>query len=132
MVKEAVQQLAVPKMTSSSAAPAHLVEFDISPSGIHLTDPQKKFFGRKHFSSKTITYVLRIRCVYKEYCNVVMNNDYDLSVSFVETILHLLLRKVGNSTAMSSWRLRCVFFLMTTLYHVHCGSFFFRLIQELL
>lgn len=63
MVKDAVQQLAVPKMTSSSAAPAHLVEFDISSSGISLTDPQKKFFGRKHFSSKIITYVLRIRYV---------------------------------------------------------------------
>ena len=66
MVKEAVQQLAVPKMTSSTAAPAHLVEFDISPSGVNLTDPQKKFFGRKHFSSKTITYVLRIRYVCKK------------------------------------------------------------------
>ena len=69
MVKEVVQQLAIPKMSSATAAPAHLVEFDISPSGINLTDPQRKFFGRKHFSSKTITYVLRIRYVCKKcYC----------------------------------------------------------------
>lgn len=61
MVKEVIQQLAVPKLSSSTASPAHLVEFDVSPSGISLTDPQKKFFGRKHFSTKSITYVLRIR-----------------------------------------------------------------------
>lgn len=64
-VKEAVQQLAVPKVSSSSASPVHLVEFDVSPSGINLTDPQKKFFGRKHFPVKSITYVLRIRWVPK-------------------------------------------------------------------
>ena len=61
MVREVVQQLAVTKLSSGSGSPAHLVEFDISPSGLSLTDPQKKFFGRKHFSSKGITYVLRIR-----------------------------------------------------------------------
>ena len=63
MVREVVQQLAVTKASSSPASPAHLVEFDISPSGLSLTDPQKKFFGRKHFATKSITYVLRIRYV---------------------------------------------------------------------
>ena len=61
MVREVVQQQAVPKLSSSSASPAHLMEFDISPSGISLTDPLKKFFGRKQFPSRSITYVLRIR-----------------------------------------------------------------------
>ena len=86
MVKEVVQQLAIPKMSSATAAPAHLVEFDISPSGINLTDPQRKFFGRKHFSSKTITYVLRIRYVHKKcYCFLI--NITIIHINFVCKIL---------------------------------------------
>ena len=57
-----LQQLSVSK-SSSSATPTNLVNFEVSVSGLSMTDPQKRLFSRKNFSVKHITYVVRIRCV---------------------------------------------------------------------
>ncbi len=55
-VKEPVQQLSVAKGT------AHLVEFEVTSTGMSITDPQRRMFSRKTFAVKNITYVVRIRC----------------------------------------------------------------------
>ncbi len=56
-VKEPVQQLSVAKGSS------HLVEFEVTATGMSIIDHQKRMFARKTFAVKNITYVVRIRCV---------------------------------------------------------------------
>jgi amyloid beta (A4) precursor protein-binding family B protein 2 (Fe65-like) len=60
VVKGPIQQLSVPKAAVGSA-PANLVEFEVSPTGLGVSDPQRRLFSRKNFSVKHITYVVRIR-----------------------------------------------------------------------
>lgn len=54
-VKDPVQQLSVAKGSSQ------LVEFEVTGSGLTITDQQKRMFTRKSFTVKNITYVVRIR-----------------------------------------------------------------------
>ena len=55
-----LQQLSIPK-SAVGTTPAHLVDFEVSPAGLGMTDPSKRVFSRKNFSVKHITYVVRIR-----------------------------------------------------------------------
>ena len=55
-----LQQLSIPK-SAMATTPANLVEFEVSPSGLSMVDPQRRLFSRKNFSVKHITYVVRIR-----------------------------------------------------------------------
>ena len=59
-VRVPLQQMAQPKTPTLSSTP-FLVDFDVTPGGIFITDPQKKVFNRKSFPIKTITYIVRIR-----------------------------------------------------------------------
>jgi amyloid beta (A4) precursor protein-binding family B protein 2 (Fe65-like) len=60
VVKGPIQQLSIPK-SLVGASPPNLVEFEVSASGLSMTDPQKRLFSKKNFSIKHITYVVRIR-----------------------------------------------------------------------
>ena len=59
-VRIPLQQMAQPTNPSYAAHP-FLVDFDVTPEGIFLTDPQKKVFNKKSFPVKNITYIVRIR-----------------------------------------------------------------------
>lgn len=59
-VRVPLQQMAQPKNPSYSSNP-FLVDFDVTPEGIFMTDPQKKVLNRKCFPVKNITYIVRIR-----------------------------------------------------------------------
>lgn len=95
VVREPVQKLSLPKTNSSSAA--HLVEFEVTRSGLTLVDPHKKLHGRKHFSVKNITYIVRMRTYFafiakeggKYVCHVFLESEVDAG-TVVSTMQRML------------------------------------------
>lgn len=102
-VKGPVQQLSNPK--KSTSAPPHLVEFEVSPGGMAVTDHQRRLFARKTFSVKNITYVVRIRNYFafiaresgKYHCYVFLESEVDAG-TIVTTIQRLLAPAPSPST----------------------------------
>ena len=69
-----LQQLAILNSSPTHSTIPHLVEFEVSFSGISITDPQKRLFSKKNFNVKNITYVVRIKwasvCAFVHACHV--------------------------------------------------------------
>lgn len=59
-VRVPLQQMAQSKTPPHSTTP-FIVDLDVTPAGIFITDPQKKVFNRKSFPVKNITYAVRVR-----------------------------------------------------------------------
>lgn len=79
-----------------------MINFEVSSQGVTLTDPHKRTFSKKSFDVKFITYVARVRYVYKKVPKLTIT----CFVFMLETILLLLFVRVENLTVMSSWRER--------------------------
>ena len=52
-----LQELAILSRDNSP----HMVDFDVSSTGLSITDSQTRLFPRKDFPVKSITYVVKIR-----------------------------------------------------------------------
>lgn len=97
VVKVPIQQLSPPRSSIPNSPPINLVEFEISQSGLSMTDPQKRLFSKKNFSTKYITYVVRIRNYFafvvreggKYQCYVFLEADTD-AATIVTTIQRML------------------------------------------
>ena len=63
VVLEVIKQLALPIAKAASVSSLHLIDFEVSQSGISLIDHQRESFSKKLFPVKDVTYVVRIKLV---------------------------------------------------------------------